>query len=173
VGGELDIMEMVGGLHNSSVMGTYHWSESQCYHDDWDKLNANYPALNSSTFIDFSADYHVFSATWTPYAIQWFVDGVQYYERTVGEPWNLFIPNTPMYMILNTALSWCVPPPWWESCLRPSWARVCSHTLSLSVCPGCRGRRWSGPQPPFPNPAIYPVYHYIDYVRFYQPTATQ
>jgi beta-glucanase (GH16 family) len=106
VGGEIDIMEMVGGLHNSSVMGTYHWSESQCYQDDWDKKNANYPAQNSSTFIDFSADYHVFAVTWTPYAIQWFVDGVQHFERDVGQPWNLFIPNTPMYMILNTALSW-------------------------------------------------------------------
>jgi hypothetical protein len=35
-----------------------------------------------------------------------------------------------------------------------------------------RSRDRGGPQPPIPNPAIYPVYHYIDYVRFYQPTAT-
>lgn len=106
VGGELDIMEMVGGLHNSSVMGTYHWSESQCYVDDWDKRNANFPPLNSSTSIDFSADYHVFSATWTPYQLEWFVDGNLYYHRDVAQPWSLFIPNTPMYLILNTALAW-------------------------------------------------------------------
>ena len=39
----------------------------------------------------------------------WFVDGVQYYSRTAGEPASLFLPSWPMTVILNTAMSFWAP----------------------------------------------------------------
>ncbi len=83
--------------------------------------------------IDFSEGVHVFSVEWDTNQINWFVDGNLYATRTQNDrppPYGAIIPQTPFYIILNTAISWFTPPP-------------------LTSYPA--------------------AYHYIDYVRVYQP----
>jgi beta-glucanase (GH16 family) len=53
---------------------------------------------------DFSLDFHVFSITWNTTTITWAVDDVEYYSQTNGQPAGLYVPQWPMYFILNTAI---------------------------------------------------------------------
>lgn len=91
--------------------------------DDWekDKYNQNYPNA-SNPQINFSQDYHVFAATWTPSVMTWYVDGVPFVSRYPGvsNPPTLFIPSWPLYMIMNTAIANWAPsgmpqPPVWHT----------------------------------------------------------
>ena len=77
--------------------------------------------------IDFSQAFHTFSVVWTQTTITWLVDGAPYVTRVAGMPANLFLPLTPMYLILNTAVAyWFKPPPAWteEVFFRVDWVRV-------------------------------------------------
>ena len=53
---------------------------------------------------DFSKSFHVFSITWSPREISWAVDGDTYFVQRAGVPTGLYIPQWPMYFILNTAI---------------------------------------------------------------------
>jgi len=55
---------------------------------------------------DFSQDYHTFAVSWRPEALIFYVDGVERHRITS------FVPNTPMYILANTAVggNWPVSP---------------------------------------------------------------
>lgn len=132
VGGEIDIMEAVGGVKNNSVFGTYHWGAA-CGVDAWSttgQYNQIYPnASNGQGLIDFSQDYHVFSVEWNVTSVRWFVDDVFYVRRDVNQPEGLFIPAWPLYTIFNVAIS-----PWgpqqpprldnWPTFMYVDWVKV-------------------------------------------------
>ena len=119
VGGEIDIME--GFTHNrpgadaggggtlNSIYLSYHWA-TECGKDLWDRNNGWYPARSdNATRIDWTA-LHTFTVEWDDAQIIWYVDGVQAHRRTTGDPASLFVPQWPMYLILNTALTpWADP----------------------------------------------------------------
>jgi beta-glucanase (GH16 family) len=113
VGGEIDILEQVGTFRNDSVFGTYHWGSS-CGNDLWSKdgqRNGDYPKPVNGFFSD---DFHTFSVYYNATAITWAVDGNPYVSRTVGDPASLFVLSWPLYLILNTAMSFwgsAQPPP--------------------------------------------------------------
>lgn len=108
VGGEIDVMEAVGGYRNDSVFGTYHWG-AECGKDAWEttgRYNQEFPNQTvGAPPIDFSADFHVFSVEWNATSIRWFVDGVFYVRRDVGQPAGLFVPSWPLYTIFNVAIA--------------------------------------------------------------------
>ena len=111
VGGEIDILEAVGGFRNDSVFGTYHWGAA-CGRDEWvadGDRNGDFPHPPSRPF---SADFHNFSVWWNRTAISWAVDDQPYVSRVAGQPASLFVPSWPLFMIFNTALSfWAGPQP--------------------------------------------------------------
>lgn len=121
VGGEIDIIEAVGGFRNNSVFGTYHWGSAPGK-DDWtvDHYNAAYPNISQGMApIDYSQDYHTFGGTWSPEALVWYVDGNQYEVRRPGDsnPPTLFIPSWDLYAVMNIAIAFWgaennVPPTW-------------------------------------------------------------
>jgi hypothetical protein len=51
---------------------------------------------------DFSKAFHIFSITWNETAITWAVDDVEYFSQTTGSPPGLYVPQWPMYFILNS-----------------------------------------------------------------------
>ena len=78
----------------------------ECNKDLYDGGNQMFPpkADVPGPSIDWT-QFHTFTVEWGPTSIQWFVDGVQAHERVAGKPADLFIPQWPFYMILNTALT--------------------------------------------------------------------
>jgi|EP01047_Picozoa_sp_COSAG01_P054152 beta-glucanase (GH16 family) len=130
VGGEIDIMEMTGGVYNNTVLGTFHWGANcsagqpppppgdaectcgcgcdlhklsklggqfECVHPDGDPWRCQRAH-------DFSTSLHVFAVEWEPTAIRWFVDGKLFWTRTLGVDHVSYIPQQPLYIILNTAI---------------------------------------------------------------------
>lgn len=55
---------------------------------------------------DFSYDYHTYAVSWRPEALIFYVDGIERHRITS------FVPNTPMYILANTAVggNWPVAP---------------------------------------------------------------
>eukprot|EP00040_Diaphanoeca_grandis_P030970 m.184325 g.184325 ORF g.184325 m.184325 type:complete len:317 (-) comp32183_c0_seq1:12-962(-) len=111
VGGEIDIMEGFrprGGDNEplyTSILMTYHWAKI-CNKDEFDGGNALWPLVNDTkTEVDWSTTYHTYTVEWNETKLSWFVDGELRHTRTAGEPANLFIPQWPFYMILNTAMT--------------------------------------------------------------------
>ena len=104
-GGEIDILEAVGGVRGGAVFGTYHWGAA-CGKDGWatDHQNGAVPPPAGSRF---SAGFHDFSAYWNRTHITWEVDGAPYVSRVVGQPAGLFVPSWPLFTIFNTAMCVC------------------------------------------------------------------
>jgi beta-glucanase (GH16 family) len=105
VGGEIDIMEAYRPTPSGqgSVLMTYHWA-STCNQDQWDRKFGKFPNTSNETVIDWFHEYHTFGVEWKTDTIEWYIDGVIKYVRTKDQPKGLFIPDTPFYMILNTAM---------------------------------------------------------------------
>jgi len=57
-------------------------------------------AVCRPTVTDVSQNFHTYKFTWTPTSLTWWIDGVQTCQQTDRS----YIPNTPMYMIINTAM---------------------------------------------------------------------
>ena len=94
--GEIDMMEQVGRLPSTSY-GILH---GPGYSNTG--LGTSY-TLPSSTF---SAGYHTFGVIWTPFAVQWYVDGTVYEEvdnadMPLGSLWEV---NDPIYLILSAGV---------------------------------------------------------------------
>lgn len=108
-GGEIDILESYGGMDNNSACGTFHWG-TECGKDLRQGPNGRYPdTAHGQPQIDFSLDFHLFSVEWDQDCIQWQVDGNTYWQRWTNDqpaPHDAKIPQTPFYVILNTAISW-------------------------------------------------------------------
>jgi len=127
MGGEVDILEAVGGLKNDSVFGTYHWGTA-CGQDAWAKehRNGDFPHPKGGHFSD---DFHNFTVYWNRTVITWEVDGSAYVSRVAGQPQGLFIPSWNLFTIFNTALSfWGVPQPpprlGYPAFMRVDWVSV-------------------------------------------------
>ncbi len=84
---EIDIMEMLGHKPRT-VFGSVHWGT----------FPANRYYCQAYKGPDFSKDFHVFAVEWTPESIKWFVDGNKFSEV------KKHVPDTPFYIILNTAV---------------------------------------------------------------------
>ena len=84
---------------------SYHWA-TECNKDLWDSKNKIWPALDDATTAIDWTQYHSFAIDWSPEALIWLVDGTPRYTRLRNDSMaGFFIPRTPFYMILNTALT--------------------------------------------------------------------
>jgi beta-glucanase (GH16 family) len=125
-GGEIDILEAVGGVKGDSVSGTLHWGQA-CGKDDWEgdgQRSGHFPHPPGAPF---SADFHNFTAYWNKTAVTWEVDGQPFVSRLAGQPADLFVPSWPLFTIFNTAMSFFgvpqPPPPLAEPVfMRVDWA---------------------------------------------------
>jgi beta-glucanase (GH16 family) len=91
---EIDIMEFLGHEPNI-IYGTLHY-----YTFDGQKKSSSVTWKGNS---DYSKDFHVYVLEWEPDAMRWFLDGGLIHATTNG------IPNTPHYLILNTAVGGAWP----------------------------------------------------------------
>ena len=81
-------------------------------HTSIHRYSGAYPNISAGQPpIDFSLEYHTFAVEWDSYQISWFVDDVFYVQRYQNDPNGAEIPQTPFYIILNTAISWWTTPP--------------------------------------------------------------
>lgn len=96
--GEIDIMEHINS--EAFIHGTAHWSGI---------TNSHVSAPSAiSTNIDFT-DFHVYSIVWTPNAIVWFVDNIQFCTLNILDGINGTSElNLQHYILLNLAIggSW-------------------------------------------------------------------
>jgi beta-glucanase (GH16 family) len=88
---EIDVMEILG-------------NDPKTVNMDFHYLNNNGTAEDNSSAwtspIDLTAGWHTFGLDWEPDRIIWYVDGVQRREFTQKE----WIPNQPMYLLINLAV---------------------------------------------------------------------
>jgi beta-glucanase (GH16 family) len=91
--GEMDIMELLGH-EPAKVYATVHWNSGGHQQQGGSKT------LSGSTFAD---DYHTFAYEWDAGQQRWFIDDVQYFSTTRGQPFD-----KRFYLILNLAVggSW-------------------------------------------------------------------
>lgn len=91
---EIDVMEFLGQYRNE-VYHTYHYFD----------VPAGWQARRTPSFEtigpDYSRDFHVYSASWDPAQIIWYVDGVE--TRRVNRN-DYKIANQAMYLIANLAV---------------------------------------------------------------------
>ena len=99
---EIDIIELVGKEPNT-VHHSYHWGPLRDGLKPWD---LNQTSTNKAEEMPFGDAFHDFALEWTPERITWFVDDKPTHQYT-GK-----IPNTPMYLIINSAIGgfWPGPP---------------------------------------------------------------
>ncbi|MGW6416183.1 glycoside hydrolase family 16 protein [Streptomyces sp. NPDC055055] len=111
---EIDIMEFLGST--STVHMYVHWIEP-----DGER------ARQRGTFgpADFSGRFHVYGVLWEPYALVWYVDGVERLRVTNPER----IPDVPMEVLLNLAVGVPEAPPAAvdEARMQVDWVRVWQH----------------------------------------------
>lgn len=89
--GEIDVMEHVNS--ENKVYGTIHWDAN-----GYAQYGGNTPAA--------VADYHVYAVEWTPAAIKWFVDGVQYHEVNIANGTGSTEEfQRPFFLLLNLAVA--------------------------------------------------------------------
>ena len=109
MGGEIDILESYGDMMNNTAQGTLHFAK-ECNSDLRAGPNGRYPNISGGAHeIDFSKDFHIYAVEWDENCIKWFVDDHLYWRRWSGdEPSShgALIPQTPFYVILNTAICW-------------------------------------------------------------------
>ncbi|OQR84836.1 hypothetical protein ACHHYP_12651, partial [Achlya hypogyna] len=102
MGGEIDIMENIG-KEPSTLHANYHFGPG-C---NWN-MNAggsNCGHTGSATTVNFNNDFHLFAVEWTPTSMRWSVDNAVYYTlSSAGCSWPFFMPDSPMYVVLNLAV---------------------------------------------------------------------
>jgi len=95
--GEIDIMENIG-REPSTVHGTIHGPG----YSGAEGIGAGYTLPGGQQFAD---AFHTFRVDWSPNLIKWFVDGIQYQQRTPadlgGDAW---VFNHNFFMIMNVAV---------------------------------------------------------------------
>lgn len=85
--GEIDILEHIND--DSLIYGTAHWEDNGHVYKG-DKITSS------------PSDYHVYRIEWNAKAIQWFVDGRQYYQHDITAVTSEF--TLPYFILLNFAL---------------------------------------------------------------------
>lgn len=96
--GEIDIMEMIGGLSDGSgdytTHGTLHYV---------DKNNVNpMPSFAYRNASKLSADFHTYRIDWTPQSFTWYIDGIAYGTKLISADMQAF--HKPHFMLLNLAV---------------------------------------------------------------------
>jgi beta-glucanase (GH16 family) len=102
--GEIDIMELVGGSEgDNKVYGTAHWEENGQHA----QYGGNY-ILSSGIFAD---DFHLFSITWDPQFLRWYVDDNLFYTFNITS-FDKTEFHREFFIILNVAVggNWPGPP---------------------------------------------------------------
>lgn len=90
--GEIDIMEHINAENKN--YGTMHWKNN----------NNQYASYSGNTPVNVT-EYHVYAIEWTPSAIKWFVDGVQYHEANITNGINGTEElHNNFFIILNMAI---------------------------------------------------------------------
>lgn len=110
-----------------SIASTYHWGYS-CYADEssYPTNSRWFPDLNNKTtpIIDFSADFHVFGVEINATALRFYVDGQDSFVQFLPElcitqdnyhNHTPYIPFSPMYGILNVAVTQNSNTSWWKT----------------------------------------------------------
>lgn len=93
--GEIDIMENTNT--SNAVLGTIHW-----FNNGYTYYGGN---VNTTP-----TDYHVYAVEWTPTAITWFVDGVQFHTANIANSINGTDEfHNPFFIILNLAVGGNLP----------------------------------------------------------------
>lgn len=72
VGGEIDIMEMVGS-EPGRIYGTLHFGNPA------EHSSGSYDLPNGETFSD---DFHIFAVEWEPTEIRWYIDNILFHSET-------------------------------------------------------------------------------------------
>jgi beta-glucanase (GH16 family) len=94
--GEIDIMEMIGGGKDNVLHGTAHWDNAGGHASH----GGNVSLKEGKIFAD---EFHVYSISWTPTSIKWYLDGVQYHEMDIT-PEELSEFHNSYYFIFNLAV---------------------------------------------------------------------
>ncbi|MFZ1080492.1 MAG: family 16 glycosylhydrolase [Candidatus Kryptoniota bacterium] len=137
--GESDIMEMIGGtgkggfnsiLSDGTVYGTLHWSQNG------NAQSGGKYSLSSGKFAD---DFHVFGVTWTPQAIQFYVDSTVYDHIDISPTYMSAFENK-FFIILNLAVGgdWPGYPDSttvFPQMMQVDYVRVYQDTTTVNVVP--------------------------------------
>ncbi|WP_282296152.1 FG-GAP-like repeat-containing protein [Stenotrophomonas sp. PS02289] len=98
--GEIDIFEATGlKQSNPRAINVQHFwftNPADCSTHQTHSSLAAYGLIGTA---DYSLDYHIFSAEWTPNYVAYSVDGNEFYRSTLN------VPNVPMLVHLNTNLA--------------------------------------------------------------------
>jgi len=93
--GEIDIMENTNT--SNTVLGTMHW------------FNTSYSYYGGNTSTT-PTNYHIYRVDWTPTAITWFVDGVQFHTGNIANNINGTEEfHRPFFLLLNLAVGGNLP----------------------------------------------------------------
>ena len=100
IGGEIDIMEIVGGQEDT-VHSTLHYGNPHAMGQGSQKMD-----------VQLSKDYHIYACEWDPAEIRFYIDGVLYHTETewysaAAETLKYDYPapfNKPFYIIFNVAV---------------------------------------------------------------------
>lgn len=96
--GEIDAMEMIGGLSDGSgdytAHGTLHYLDAR---------NINpMPSFAYRNATKLSADFHTYRIDWTPQSFTWYIDGIAYGTKLITADMEAF--HKPYFMLLNLAV---------------------------------------------------------------------
>ena len=96
--GEIDIMEMIGGLADGSgdytTHGTLHYTDAQGRDPG--------PSYAYRYADKLAAGFHVYEIVWTPTSFTWLFDGVAYGSKIMSS--DMTALNQPMFILLNLAI---------------------------------------------------------------------
>jgi beta-glucanase (GH16 family) len=96
--GEIDIMEMIGGLADGSgdftTHGTLHYTGASG-RDPGPSYAYRYPAKLSD-------DFHIYELVWTPHSFTWKIDGLAFGTKIMDPDMQAL--NQPMFLLLNLAI---------------------------------------------------------------------
>jgi len=96
--GEIDIMEMVGGMasgRDNTTHGTLHWSNNGSYASTGGKKSLSEGILNDN--------FHVFSIIWDAAKISWLLDGEQFHQIDIS-PSHMDEFREPQFLLFNLAV---------------------------------------------------------------------
>ena len=97
--GEIDVIEFIGGEHNA-VYGSLH-GPGYAHNTKNQKTGAYLPKTGN----DFYNKFHVYSITWEPNRIKWFIDNQEYFCVTPDQVLpNEWVFDKPFFLILNLAV---------------------------------------------------------------------
>lgn len=96
--GEIDAMEMIGGLADGSGDFTTHGALHYL-----NAANVNpMPGVAYRSPTRLSADFHTYTVDWTPQGFTWYIDGVVFGSKAMASDMTSF--NKPFFLLLNLAV---------------------------------------------------------------------